>query len=123
MKRYRMFVEFDVDGGDVRKVDDTLIRRTSEFLSGQVMDPHSAPWNVRVELEEWNTPLYELDLPVRAMTVLTRHNIETAQQLAELTVDDLYAMRNLGFKMVDVIQAALAIEGMHLKKSDGLGNA
>lgn len=63
------------------------------------------------------TSIEELYLSVRAYNVLRRAGITTVDQLCELTVDDLYNMRNMGHKSVDDIIARLQEQGRQLRSS------
>lgn len=58
----------------------------------------------------------ELDLTVRAYNCLRRHGVKTIEDLAEMTIDDLYHVRNLGSKSrTEVIEKLKGI-GITLKE-------
>lgn len=60
--------------------------------------------------------LEELGLSVRAYSCLTRANINTVEELIEMTESDLIRVRNLGKKSLDEIIQKLRALGLNLKE-------
>ncbi len=63
--------------------------------------------------------LEELRLSNRAMNCLRRHGVETVEEVAAMTEDDLYNLRGMVVRLVDEIGDALATRGLSLA-SDAL---
>ena len=60
----------------------------------------------------------ELDLSVRSYNCLKRAGINTVEDLANKTEDDMMKVRNLGKKSLDEVKAKLEELGLGLKPSD-----
>lgn len=60
----------------------------------------------------------ELDLSVRSYNCLKRAGINTVQELAERSMDDMMKVRNLGKKSLEEVEQKLAALGLNLKLSD-----
>ncbi|MCD8047587.1 MAG: DNA-directed RNA polymerase subunit alpha [Clostridiales bacterium] len=60
----------------------------------------------------------ELDLSVRSFNCLKRANINTVQDLAEKTEDEMMKVRNLGRKSLEEVINKLALMGISLKSKD-----
>ncbi|MCD7754558.1 MAG: DNA-directed RNA polymerase subunit alpha [Clostridiales bacterium] len=60
----------------------------------------------------------ELDLSVRSFNCLKRANINTVQDLAEKTEDEMMKVRNLGRKSLEEVINKLALMGLSLKSED-----
>lgn len=56
-----------------------------------------------------------LDLSVRVRNALQRNGIETLTQLCDRTLADLFDIRNMGYRAVDEVRAALQREGLALR--------
>jgi len=63
--------------------------------------------------------LEELKLSNRAMNCLRRHGVETVEEVAAMTEDDLFNLRGMGVRLVDEIRDALVTRGLALA-SDAL---
>jgi DNA-directed RNA polymerase subunit alpha len=80
--------------------------------------------NILVEKEEdkkekvLEMTIEELDLSVRSYNCLKRAGINTVQELAERTMDDMMKVRNLGKKSLEEVEQKLAALGLSLKLSD-----
>lgn len=73
-------------------------------------------WNeVLPTFVDGSDPIEELDLSVRAYNVLKREGVSTIDQLCELTQEELYDMRNMGFRTVDDVMARLQMRGRRLR--------
>lgn len=59
-------------------------------------------------------PLEDLKLSNRAMNCLKRHGLETVQEVAAMTEEDLFALRGMGLRLVDEIRDALTERGHSL---------
>ena len=66
------------------------------------------------QVEVPGEPLEDLRLSNRAMNCLKRHGVETVQELAEMSEDDLYGLRGMGVRLVSEIRDALATRGLIL---------
>lgn len=62
-----------------------------------------------LEPDGQETPLLALDLPVRAHNALARNDIRTVGQLAIMSDEDLFAVRNLGTKSLNEIRQRLTV--------------
>jgi DNA-directed RNA polymerase subunit alpha len=60
----------------------------------------------------------ELDLSVRSYNCLKRAGINTVQELAHKTEEDMMKVRNLGRKSLEVVKAKLEELGLGLRKDD-----
>jgi DNA-directed RNA polymerase subunit alpha len=60
----------------------------------------------------------ELDLSVRSYNCLKRAGINTVQELAERSMDDMMKVRNLGKKSLEEVEQKLAALGLNLKLID-----
>ncbi|MBQ9992642.1 MAG: DNA-directed RNA polymerase subunit alpha [Firmicutes bacterium] len=60
----------------------------------------------------------ELDLSVRSQNCLKRAGINTTQELAQRTEEDMMKIRNLGRKSLEEVMNKMAELGLSLKKSD-----
>ncbi len=60
----------------------------------------------------------ELDLSVRSYNCLKRASINTVEELAQKTEEDMMKVRNLGKKSLEEVQNKLAELGLSLRKSD-----
>lgn len=59
-------------------------------------------------------PLEDLKLSNRALNSLKRHELETVQELVQMSENDLYELRGMGERLVNEIQEALALRGLTL---------
>jgi DNA-directed RNA polymerase subunit alpha len=59
-------------------------------------------------------PLEDLKLSNRAMNCLKRHGLDTIQEVAALTEEDLFALRGMGLRLVEEIRDALIERGHSL---------
>jgi DNA-directed RNA polymerase subunit alpha len=60
----------------------------------------------------------ELDLSVRSYNCLKRAGINTVQELANKTEEDMMKVRNLGRKSLEEVKAKLEELGLSLRKDD-----
>ena len=60
----------------------------------------------------------ELDLSVRSYNCLKRAGINTVQELANKTEEDMMKVRNLGRKSLEEVKAKLEDLGLDLRKDD-----
>lgn len=60
----------------------------------------------------------ELDLSVRSYNCLKRAGINTVQELANKTEEDMMKVRNLGRKSLEEVKAKLEELGLGLRKDD-----
>src|SRR5690606_9728854 len=60
----------------------------------------------------------ELDLSVRSYNCLKRAGINTVQELANKTEEDMMKVRNLGRKSLEEVKSKLAELGLSLRKDD-----
>ncbi len=60
----------------------------------------------------------ELDLSVRSYNCLKRAGINTVQELANKSEDEMMKVRNLGRKSLEEVQAKLDELGLGLRKED-----
>lgn len=90
------------------------LEKQIEILSSQVSeaDAKKAAAQVKTPLD---TPIVELDIPIRSLTRLSAHNIKTIGKLLGYTKSELLEMRNLGKKSVADIERALNACGYELK--------
>ena len=66
-------------------------------------------------LKEWQRPIEELDLNVRAYNCLIRAGINTIDELVNYKRTDLFRVRNLGVGTLKHIEQKLALNGLKLK--------
>lgn len=64
-------------------------------------------------------PLEDLKLSNRAVNCLKRHGVETIEEVAAMTEDDLFALRGMGVRLIDEIRAGLAQRGLTLADGNG----
>jgi DNA-directed RNA polymerase subunit alpha len=69
---------------------------------------------VAAEIDVGGDPLEDLKLSNRALNCLKRHGLETVQELARMTEDDLFGLRGMGVRLVDEIRDALESRGLSL---------
>ncbi len=84
--------------------DDLVVGSTTDLLADQGVAP--------------GEPLEDLKLSNRAVNCLKRHGVETIDEIAAMTEDDLFALRGMGVRLVDEIRAGLAQRGLTL--ADGV---
>ncbi|MBM7717104.1 DNA-directed RNA polymerase alpha subunit, partial [Bacillus thermophilus] len=60
----------------------------------------------------------ELDLSVRSYNCLKRAGINTVQELANKTEEDMMKVRNLGRKSLEEVKGKLEELGLELRKDD-----
>ncbi|SFQ88144.1 DNA-directed RNA polymerase subunit alpha C-terminal domain-containing protein, partial [Priestia endophytica] len=76
---------------------------------------------IMVEKEEEKVlemTIEELDLSVRSYNCLKRAGINTVQELANKTEEDMMKVRNLGRKSLEEVKAKLEELGLGLRKDD-----
>ena len=122
------------DEGRIRAQRETdpkaLLRLTTERSDGKyrkskVRAPDTSQWRPekkeayerRAKLE---TPLAQMDLPVRIINALEEHDVIFAGQLVSQTDGDLMRMENLGEKTLDELREA--IRRLGLPVPDWTGN-
>lgn len=59
-------------------------------------------------------PLEDLKLSNRALNSLKRHELETVQELVQMSENDLYELRGMGERLVNEIREALALRDLSL---------
>ena len=59
-------------------------------------------------------PLEDLKLSNRAVNCLKRHGVETIEEVAAMTEEDLFALRGMGVRLVEEIRDGLAQRGLTL---------
>jgi DNA-directed RNA polymerase subunit alpha len=59
-------------------------------------------------------PLEDLKLSNRALNSLKRHELETVQELVQMSENDLYELRGMGERLVNEIREALALRDLTL---------
>ena len=84
--------------------DDLVVGSTTDLLADQGVAP--------------GEPLEDLKLSNRAVNCLKRHGVETIDEIAAMTEDDLFALRGMGVPLVDEIREGLAQRGLTL--ADGV---
>ena len=84
--------------------EDFVVGSTTDLLADQGVAP--------------GEPLEDLKLSNRAVNCLKRHGVETIDEIAAMTEDDLFALRGMGVRLVDEIREGLAQRGLTL--ADGV---
>ena len=69
---------------------------------------HGVGRGVALEPDQYNTPIEELDLSVRAYNCLKRSGLMTVGQVLEKSEDELLTLRNFGQKSYDELKAKLS---------------
>lgn len=98
-----------------------LIEHFKLFMT---LTDHANNVEIMVEKEEdkkekvLEMTIEELDLSVRSYNCLKRAGINTVQELAERTIDDMMKVRNLGKKSLEEVEQKLAALGLGLKQSE-----
>ncbi|MCY6483469.1 DNA-directed RNA polymerase subunit alpha [Clostridium aestuarii] len=98
-----------------------LIEHFKLFMT---LTKHADDVEIMVEKEEdkkekvLEMTIEELDLSVRSYNCLKRAGINTVQELAERSMDDMMKVRNLGKKSLEEVQEKLSALSLGLKKSD-----
>ena len=64
--------------------------------------------------EDEGDPLEDLKLSNRALNSLKRHELETVQELVQMSENDLYELRGMGERLVNEIREALALRNLTL---------
>jgi DNA-directed RNA polymerase subunit alpha len=64
-----------------------------------------------------DTPIEDLDLPMRAYNSLKRNNITKVGQVLALSDDEFLRMRNFGRKSLDELKERLALRGFIVPES------
>lgn len=88
------------------------------------LSEHAKTAEIMVEKEEdkkekiLEMPIEELDLSVRSFNCLKRANINTVQDLASKSEDEMMKVRNLGKKSFEEVVQKLLGLGLSLRKSD-----
>lgn len=65
--------------------------------------------------ESLETPVYELDLTVRAINCLEREGIDTVEKLCERSWPELKDIRGFGSGSIDDVISELAKRGLELR--------
>ena len=86
---------FNMIGGD-----DLVVGPSTDLLTDQGVVP--------------GEPLEDLKLSNRAVNCLKRHGVETIEEIAAMTEEDLFALRGMGVRLVDEIRAGLEQRGLTL---------
>lgn len=98
-----------------------LIEHFKLFMT---LTDHANNVEIMVEKEEdkkekvLEMTIEELDLSVRSYNCLKRAGINTVQELAERTMDDMMKVRNLGKKSLEEVEQKLQALGLNLKQSE-----
>ncbi len=87
---------------------------------GQMLeDPNSSVRRATVQVEsneEYNTPISELDLTIRARKALQRLNMQTIGDLVKCTEAELLGCKNFGMMSLDEIKKSLNERGLSLRR-------
>ena len=67
-----------------------------------------------------DTPIEDLDLPMRAYNSLKRNNITKVGQVLALSDDEFLRMRNFGKKSLDELKERLALRGFIVPEADSV---
>jgi kynurenine formamidase len=97
-------------------IDDDLsadASKSNEDEIGPAASDHEPP-NSESATTAAAEPLESLDLSDRAMNCLKRHGLETIQEVAVMTEDDLFALRGIGLRLGGEIRNALTDRGHSL---------
>lgn len=98
-----------------------LIEHFKLFMT---LTDHANNVEIMVEKEEdkkekvLEMTIEELDLSVRSYNCLKRAGINSVQELAERTMDDMMKVRNLGKKSLEEVEQKLEALGLNLKQSE-----
>ncbi len=66
------------------------------------------------DAEAQGEPLEDLKLSNRAMNCLKRHGVDTIQELAQMSEEDLFGLRGMGVRLVEEIRDSLGSRGLSL---------
>ena len=72
------------------------------------------PESALADAEAHGEPLEDLKLSNRAMNCLKRHGVDTVQELAQMSEEDLFGLRGMGVRLVEEIRDALVSRGLSL---------
>lgn len=98
-----------------------LIEHFKLFMT---LTDHANDVEIMVEKEEdkkekvLEMTIEELDLSVRSYNCLKRAGINTVQELAERSMDDMMKVRNLGKKSLEEVEQKLEALGLNLRQSE-----
>lgn len=104
MDDWKIFQLLQQNGGTITiEHDETGQRRTTVALNG------------RRQMNESGEHVAELNLSVRATHALEVMNVQTVDQLCQMSPDDLLQIPNLGITTLNEIRMALEDRGLHLR--------
>src|SRR6476646_674761 len=123
----KLSLEIETDGtstpqATLSQAAEILVREFSRFADidrrPQMSGEES---NLPVSANLLDTPIEDLDLPMRAYNSLKRHNITKVGQLLQLKDDDLLRMRNFGKKSLDEMKERLRMRGFIIPETESDG--
>jgi len=119
----KLTLEIETDGtatpqAALSQAADILVREFSRFTDIGLRAADGADESMTpVAANLLDTPIEDLDLPMRAYNSLKRNNITKVGQVMALSDDEFLRMRNFGKKSLDELKERLALRGFIVPES------
>jgi DNA-directed RNA polymerase subunit alpha len=118
----KLALEIETDGTStpqaaLSQAAEILVREFSRFADIDRRPAMGEEINPPVAQNLLDTPIEDLDLPMRAYNSLKRNNITKVGQVLALSDDEFLRMRNFGRKSLDELKERLALRGFIVPES------
>jgi DNA-directed RNA polymerase subunit alpha len=118
----KLALEIETDGTStpqaaLSQAAEILVREFSRFADIDRRPAMGEEINPPVAANLLDTPIEDLDLPMRAYNSLKRNNITKVGQVLALSDDEFLRMRNFGRKSLDELKERLALRGFIVPES------
>jgi DNA-directed RNA polymerase subunit alpha len=122
----KLMLEIETDGtttpqAALAQAAEILVREFSRFTEiGRPLGPGAEETNAPMAANLLETPIEDLDLPMRAYNSLKRNNITKVGQVLALSDEEFLRMRNFGRKSLDELKERLALRGFIVPESSAV---
>jgi DNA-directed RNA polymerase subunit alpha len=122
----KLMLEIETDGtttpqAALAQAADILVREFSRFTEiGRPLGPGAEETSAPMAANLLETPIEDLDLPMRAYNSLKRNNITKVGQVLALSDEEFLRMRNFGRKSLDELKERLALRGFIVPESSAV---
>jgi len=122
----KLMLEIETDGtttpqAALAQAAEILVREFSRFTEiGRPLGPGMEETNAPMAANLLETPIEDLDLPMRAYNSLKRNNITKVGQVLALSDEEFLRMRNFGRKSLDELKERLALRGFIVPESSAV---
>jgi DNA-directed RNA polymerase subunit alpha len=122
----KLMLEIETDGtttpqAALAQAAEILVREFSRFTEiGRPLGPGAEETSAPMAANLLETPIEDLDLPMRAYNSLKRNNITKVGQVLALSDEEFLRMRNFGRKSLDELKERLALRGFIVPESSAV---